>query len=280
MVSAPPTRRDRLAPPEPLTRQRARECVITGKKGPPLRIFESRKFNLPKLRMPAVWAIAILWALPLLADDRLKDPLSSTHTDLFTIATPGSIRLENSFGELDIDGWDRPEVEVTVIRATERFSSPSPHEAQHRLDSVQVTAKQAGNDVVISTAYPPRNAFTHPLARRSDIEISYRIKAPRASKLVIAHNNGGVNVSDISGDIHATVINGQITLTLAAAGQYAIDAKSTIGDVYSDFEGRAQRRQIVGEDFGRAGTAPATNLYLRVRLGDILIQKLHGPPTE
>jgi hypothetical protein len=36
----------------------------------------------------------------------------------------------------------------------------------------------------------------------------------------------------------------------------------------------------VGEEFGRPGTAPVTNLYLRVRLGDILIQKLHGPPTE
>ncbi len=83
--------------------------------------------------------------------------------------------------------------------------------------------------MVISTAYPPRNRFAHPLSRRSDIEIGYRIKAPRASKLIVDHNSGGVNVSDISGDIHATVINGQITLTLAADGQYAIDARCILG---------------------------------------------------
>jgi hypothetical protein len=239
--------------------------------------------------MRKLFVIAIMVALPLLADDRTKESLSSSHTDLFNVTTSGAIRLENSFGEVDVDGWDRPDVEVTVIRSTERLYNPNSSvggqaharsEAQRRLDSVQVTAKQAGNDVVISTAYPPRNFFTHPLARRSDVEISYRIKAPRASKLIVAHNNGGVNASDISGDIHATVINGQITLTLDGTGHYAIDAQSTIGDIYSDFDGHSQRRQIVGEEFGRPGTAPVTNLYLRVRLGDILIQKLHGPPTE
>jgi hypothetical protein len=231
--------------------------------------------------MRKLLATAIVVALPLLADDRSNGVLSSSHTDRFKVAAAGAIRLENSFGEVDIDGWDRPEVEVTVVRSTERaYDAKTRAEPQRRLDSVQITAKQDGNDVVISTAYPPRNTFTHPLSRRSDIEISYRIKAPRTSKLIVDHNRGGVNVADTSGDIHATVINGQITLTLAPGGQYAIDAQASIGNIYSDFEGQAQRRQIVGEGFSRPGTAPVTNLYLRVRIGDIIIQKLHGPPTD
>ena len=170
--------------------------------------------------------IAIVWMLPLLADDRSKETLGSTHTERFEVAEAGTIRIENSFGEVDIDGWDRPEVEVTVVRSSEQLSDPKESaEAQRRLDSVQVTVKQDGNDVVISTAYPPRNAFVHPLSRRSDIEIRYHIQAPRSAKLVIDHNRGGVNVFDMSGPIHATVINGQITLTLAAGDRYAIDAQ-------------------------------------------------------
>jgi hypothetical protein len=231
------------------------------------------------MRKLLVTAIAL--ALALLADDRSKETLGSTHTERFKVAAAGTIRLENSFGEVDIDGWDRPEVEVTVIRSSERLSdSKTRAERQRRLDSVQISLKQDGNDVVISTAYPPRNGFTHPFSRRSDIEISYRIKAPRASKLIVDHNRGGVNVADISGDIRATVINGQITLTVAPSGQYAIDAQCKIGAIYSDFEGRDQSRRFLGERFDSPGTAPATNLYLRVRLGDIIIQKLHGPPTD
>ncbi|MGD1093547.1 MAG: DUF4097 family beta strand repeat-containing protein [Bryobacteraceae bacterium] len=231
--------------------------------------------------MQKVQIIAILLTLPLLADDRAKEILSSTHTERFNVASTGAVRLENSFGEVDIDGWDRPEIEVTVVRSTERlYDAKERAEAQRRLDSVHITAKQNGNDVVISTVYPPRNVLTHPLSRRSDIEISYRIRAPRASRLIIDHNNGGVNVSDISGDIHATVTNGQITLTLASDRPYAIDAQSKLGEVYSDFEGRDQRRHVLGEEFTSQTPASATHLHLRVRVGDIVIAKLHGPPAD
>jgi hypothetical protein len=234
--------------------------------------------------------IAFSVALPILANDLSKQALSNSHTDRFNVPAAGTIRLDNSFGELDVDGWDRPEVEVTIMRSSEHLYDPKEHdskqrdEAQRRLDSVQISAKQDGNDVVISTAYPPRNAFLHPLSRRSDIEVSYRIKAPRASKLIIDHNNGGVNVSDIRGDIHATVINGQITLTLAPGGHYGIDARCKIGDVYSDFDGHDQRRRLIGKEFvvpgSTPGAAPATNLYLRARIGDIVIEKLHGPAVK
>jgi len=225
--------------------------------------------------------IAIVLSLPLRADDRSKEMPGDIHTERFHVSTSGTIRLENSFGEVDVDGWDRPEVEVTVNRSSERLYNTKQRAGAHkRLESVQITTSQAGNDVVISTRYPPRNGLTHPLSRRSDVEISYRIKAPRASKLVVDHNRGGVNVFDIGGDIHATVINGQITLTLASGGQYAIDAQSKIGDVYSDFEGHDQRRRVLGEDFSRQSAAPAANLYLRARLGDIIIQKMHGPPSD
>lgn len=224
--------------------------------------------------------IAIVMPLSLWADDRSKEMPGVTHTERFRLPTSGAVRLENSFGEVDIDGWDRPEVELTIIRSTEHLvNSKQRAEAQRRLDSVQVSAKQDGNDVVISTAYPARNPFLHPLSRRSDIEIRYSIKAPRDSKLIVDHKSGGLNVSGISGDIHAMVINGEITVTLAG-GQYAIDAQSTIGDVYSDFDGRELRRQILGQEFSRSNAPPAANLYLRVRLGDIIIQKIHGPPSD
>jgi hypothetical protein len=219
-------------------------------------------------------------SLPLLADDRAKEILSASHTDRFTATGAGTIRVENSFGEVDIDGWDRPDVEVTVVRSTEHvYDSKQRAEAQRRLDSVQVTARQDGNDTVVSTAYPARNTFLHPLSRRSDIEISYLIKAPRTSKVTVVDNRGGVNIFDIGGDIHATVINGQITLTLAPSRRYAIDAESKLGSVYSDFEGHDRSRRLLGEDFGSTGAAAATSLYLRVRVGDIIIQKLHGPPN-
>lgn len=116
--------------------------------------------------------------------------------------------------------------------------------------------------------------------RRGDVEIQYQIHAPRATKLVVDHNNGGVNVFDMDGDIHATVANGQIMLTVPADKQYAIDALSKLGHVYSDFDGSDQRKHLVGDDFASKGEAPAVKLYLRVRFGDILILKMNTKPTD
>ena len=215
--------------------------------------------------------IAMVLALPLLADDLSKEGLSTTHTERFNVPAAGTIRLKNSFGEVDIDGWDRPEVEVTVVRSSGHFYDAKERaEAQRSLESAQIKAEQDGNDVVISTL----------LDRRSDIGISYRIKAPRASKLIIDHKSGGVTISNISGDIHATVVSGQITIALAAGGQYAIDTHCTIGDVYSDLDGHYQRKHLLGKEFVRPSTASATNLYLRVRFGDIMILQPHAPPAD
>ena len=135
------------------------------------------------------------------------------------------------------------------------------------------------SDTAAEIESAPLNAFLHPLGRRSDVEIRYRIQAPRASKLIINHNNGGVNISGLSGDIHATVVNGQITLTRAAGARDAIDAQCQVGNVYSDFEGKDRSRHVLGEEFRQQTVPPAANVYLRVRLGDIVIVKQNKPPT-
>lgn len=224
--------------------------------------------------------IAILLALPLLADDINKETLSATHTDLFKVPSAGAIRLNNSAGEVNVEGWDRPEVEVTVVRSSEHlYAAADRAEGQRSLEGAQIKAAQDGNDVVISTAYIPWDG-AHGLSRRSDILISYRIKAPRASKVIVDHNRGGVNISDMTGDVHATVTNGEITLSLPPTGQYAIDSQCSIGDVYSDFDGHYHRRHLLGKEFDRESPAPAPNLYLRVRFGDIMVLKMHGPPDQ
>lgn len=178
---------------------------------------------------------------------------------------------------MDIQGWDRSEVEVSATRSTEHaYGAHDRAPEQQRLDSVQVSTRQDGNDLVIATVYPAWNFFLHPLSRRSDIEVHYEIHAPRASRLFVDHNSGGVNIGGMHGAVHATVINGQITLMLAP-GPYAIDAQCQMGNVYSDFAGESRSRRVLGQTFTSEAPAPAIDLYLRARLGDIMLLKPSGP---
>jgi hypothetical protein len=211
-------------------------------------------------------------ALPLIAGDSSRHTV--TNTERISAPTPATIRFEKSFGEIDIEGWDQPEIEVTTTKWTEDERA----RAERRLESIRITTKRDSNDVVISTVYPTRNPFTHPLSWRSDVELAYRVRAPRGSKLTVDHNKGGVNIVGMTGDIHATATNGEITLTLADR-PYAIDAMCGIGNVYSDFEGTSQRRRLLGKRFERESAQPARNIYLRMRFGDIVILKMPGPPA-
>ena len=48
----------------------------------------------------------------------------------------GTIRLDNSYGYLTVEGWDEPEVEITVTKSTDRFYEPEQKEkAEQRFDA-------------------------------------------------------------------------------------------------------------------------------------------------
>jgi len=64
--------------------------------------------------------------------------------------------------------------------------------------------------------------------------------------------------------------------------QYAIDARSTVGEVYSDYDGKYRTRLRMGDGFLAAATAaatgPAHRVFLRVKIGDIDIVKMGVNP--
>ena len=170
-----------------------------------------------------------------------------TKTERADLPAGGTVVFRNSTGELTIEGWDQPGVEITTIE-----SAPG----------AKVSTALEGNDLVIATEFPKR--------KRLDLE--YLVKVPRNAKLVVEHHAGEIHFDDVAGDIHATLIQGQITLRLPE-GQYGIDAKSRIGDVISDFPG-ARKRQHLGHAFLQDAQA-AHSLYLRNGFGDILILREH-----
>jgi len=225
-----------------------------------------------------LFLIVLGFRVALMADDRPNHTLSATHTDRLTVSAPASIRLENSFGEVNVEGWDSPEIEITVTKSVEQRNGEKAPAAQRRLDDVQVAVKHNEGETVVSTVYPPQGGLAHVFGRRGDVMLTYRIHAPRASKLIVEHNRGGLNVTGMNADIRGIVDRGQITLTLPD-GQYAIDAKCKVGKAYSDFEGHDMRQHLIGEKFDHPDGTP--RLYLRAGFGDILILKTnHSLRTE
>ena len=102
-------------------------------------------------------------ALPLLAAEapEAKGPKQSFEvksTERVNFLPGGTIRLVNSYGYLTVEGWDEPEVQVTVTKSTNRFFDPSEkQEAERRFAQVRVvTERKSDKEVTISTILPAR----------------------------------------------------------------------------------------------------------------------------
>jgi hypothetical protein len=209
--------------------------------------------------------LAILFAacLPLLATPPLPR-VESVTTERADFAPGGTIKIEGSTGEMSIEGWDQPSVEVTVTRYT--WDANAEH-AKRSLDRVQVAKPVvSGTELRIVTTRK----------KSLGVHVNYSIRVPRDSKLIIRHDTGDVVVYDVDGDIDATAKAGGILLQLPASEKYTIDAKNKFGgDIYSDYEGKTHYTWVLmGDKLESEVPAPAHHLRLRVRFGGITIQKM------
>jgi len=217
---------------------------------------------------------AIGMALPLFADSGNKKVFEVTSTQTVPFQPGGTIRLNHSYGYLSIEGWDRPEVEITVIKSLDNlYDAKEQGEATKRVNTVQVTAeRKSDTDLQINTAVPHYSRWTHPLGSTGGVMVEYQIKAPRNSNLAIQQGTGDIMVTGINADINATGSKGDIVVLLPEGVQYSIDAKTKLGTVSSDFDGDFHHRHWVGIRYATAPATPAHKIYLRMGIGGITLK--------
>lgn len=231
----------------------------------------------------ALALIAIGSSCLLFSEDEAGRTIGITKTERMEFPARGVLHLQHSIGELTVEGWDRPEIEITTTKVPplhydSRWREKSSHDRE--LEEVKVAAERHDDDVVISTTLPHGRSFPPPSPFRGSIGVNlhYQIQVPRNACLIIEHEEGEVNIEDMAGDIRVTTMRGEITLRLPSEAQYAIDAKSDLGSVVSDFPGSERRRPwLFGHRFVPEPTSAGHQLYLRTGFGDIIIQKIRKP---
>ncbi len=212
-----------------------------------------------------------------------------TSTQRVPFLPGGTIRLDNSYGYLTVEGWDEPEVEITVTKSTDRFFEPGQKEkADKNFDRIRVSAERhSDKELAIATTVPRRNSFLNsvlpmrhiigasplPSHNRHGITLEYTVRVPRDSRLVVHHDNGYVWVSDVTGDIQVNSHTGDMIVMLSDAGPYSIDASAKVGSVSSDFAGKSASRFLLGTHFAYPGEGKSQRIDLRMGRGSITIKR-------
>jgi hypothetical protein len=213
----------------------------------------------------------------LLGSDAAKKHVQDLHTEKVAFAPGGVVRVPHSFGNLNIEGWDRDEVEVTVHRCHSRDYEPAQVEhAVRALERVHVTTERGPEKELVVSTVLPRKRFWHFWGGKDDVKLEYLIHVPQSSSLIVHHGPGNVLIGNVSGNVEATSVSGDIMLMLSDSRTYSIDAKSKLGTVASDLDGEAHRRHISGSAFVSEAASPSSRIYLRTLMGGIWIKLL--PP--
>ena len=226
----------------------------------------------------AVVTIVVALAAPAFGDTGSKKAADFTKTERAPFAAGGTIRIDHSYGELSVEGWDRAEVELTVTKIPNDFyDTDEPGHAEKQANNVSVAFQRKSNtEIDVSTEVAHFNRWTHPFGPKGHVAMEYRLRVPRHSNLVIHHGNGEVMVSGVVGDIDAKGNAGDIALVLPETAQYSIDAKSSFGTVWCDFTGK-HRQSWTKTEYNVAGQAGAHKITVRMGRGGIEIK---GSPVE
>ena len=154
----------------------------------------------------------------------------------------GSIELQNVNGSVEVNGWDRNEVEVRAVKTA--------HSREADLDrvSIEVTAKPSA--IAVTTRYPQDQGV--------EVSVEYAIHVPHKAKLkLIGTVNGTLRISGVESIGELRTVNGNIEV-YDSAGQVA--AHATNGNVHLELN----RLEAAG-----AATAETTNgsIVLAIPLG-------------
>jgi hypothetical protein len=215
-------------------------------------------------------------SLSLFAAEPLRQSAKLTTTNTVDFAPGGTVRVDGSYGCVSVEGWDKPQVEIVVTRLKNDLYTAQERQAKvKKLEAVKVrTDHRSAAELTILTELPKGNWFSRRVRPdlRLGVQMEYQIRVPRNTHVVIRHGNGEVFIADVTGEIEARSSSGDIVVMLPHPGQYAIDARTKLGTIYSDF-GEPKHAHLVGERSAIAQPAPARRVFLRTGVGGISIQE-------
>jgi DUF4097 and DUF4098 domain-containing protein YvlB len=109
----------------------------------------------------------------------------------FKVEAHPVVTIHNPSGTVTVRAWTKSEVMVIAKRAT---------------DQVEVDAEQTGNRVDIMTRQ------VSDVASPADVRADYEISVPQDAELQIHDDSGGVNVSNVLGDMNVETIAADVDL--------------------------------------------------------------------
>jgi hypothetical protein len=242
----------------------------------------------------ALGTLCALFALSSAA--RTSDRVTEEFHKTYAISAQGRVELDNINGPVHISSWDRNEVKVDAIKSAS---------TKERLEEARIEVNSGADYVSIATRYPDHDHSSNWGSQNNPASVEYTVTVPRGARLdEIKLINGSLDVTGVSGEVHASCINGRLEahnlsgraelstingrlearfdqlagssvelnsvngsleLTIPSDSKAEIEASTVSGDIHNDFGLHVNHHRFVGHDLrGELGKGGS-----HIRLSDV-----------
>jgi hypothetical protein len=195
----------------------------------------------------SVLVAAAIWASPCFA-------INKDFHQSYPLQPGGSFELQNVNGPVEIEGWDKDEVEIDAIKIAK--------EKESDIDRVSIEIDAKPNEVSVSTRYPQNEGvevavmYTVHVPHGARVEhvatINGTLKVAGVDTIVDMHTvNGNIEVYEGGGGVHAHTTNGNVHLELMhCLDELGMTAETTNGSVLlavpQDMQANLEARSLNG----------------------------------
>ena len=120
----------------------------------------------------------------------------------YELTSDGRIELDNINGAVHISSWDRNEVKVDAVKYAD---------SKERLDEARIEIDSSKSSISIRTKYPSHDQTWNWGSHNNPASVEYTLTVPRGARLdEIKLINGALDVTGVTGEVHASCINGRL----------------------------------------------------------------------
>jgi DUF4097 and DUF4098 domain-containing protein YvlB len=197
----------------------------------------------------------------------------------YALTPDGRVELDNINGAVHISTWDRNEVKVDAVKYAD---------SKERLDEARIEIDSGKDYLSIRTKYRNQDLTFNWGSHNNPPSVEYTLTVPRGARLdEIKLINGALDITGVSGEVHASCINGKleahnlsgradlstinghldakfdqlpgspvelhsvngsVELTIPSDSKAEIEASTVSGGIENDFGLRVNHHRFVGHD--------------------------------
>lgn len=147
--------------------------------------------------------IRLLSALVLLTTTTMvvvgQERVAKTYQKEFALTDNSNIYLENRFGQMNIENWDKNSISITIEI---KVDYPEGDKAERLLKGINIEFSQTGNDISAITKIEEDFMKTwgrHFDSDSKDFSIDWEVKMPKQSSITLVNRYGDIFVNELTG---------------------------------------------------------------------------------